>query len=104
VGFLSHVADLGAMGFFNPMSSVNNVVGLKIPCKRISRVLKSSDFIKICFNHQRKMVFENLKKTDIVEEDMAFYDCATVTTLVRVFFFPEHILGAVFLVKTSDRF
>jgi hypothetical protein len=50
------------------------------------------------------MIFENLKKADIVEEDMAFYDCATVTTLVRVFFFPEHILGAVFLVKTSDRF
>ena len=29
--FLSHVADLSAMGFFNPISRVNNVVGLTIP-------------------------------------------------------------------------
>ena len=26
------------------------------------------------------MIFENLKKNDIVEEDMALYVCATVTT------------------------
>jgi hypothetical protein len=38
------------------------------------------------------MVFENLKKNDIVEEDMAIHVCATVTTLVKVISFsPEHI-------------
>jgi hypothetical protein len=38
------------------------------------------------------MIFENLKKNDIVEEDMAFYVCATVTTFVKVIaYFPEHI-------------
>ena len=43
------------------------------------------------------MVFENLKKNDIVEADMAFYVCATVTTLVKVIsFFPEHIFMNIF--------
>ena len=50
--FLSHVADLFAVGFFNPMSRVFNVVGLTIPSKsilylKISRRTTITSFMSI---------------------------------------------------------